>query len=135
MYCTKCGTLAVADAKFCSKCGSPISEGISEIPDAVPSVTASVAKPRKISVIWLYIVGVLLLGTYAALFIPAFTGRSLIPQYGCGSLFWNSLFFYLLWKWRARKGWHGALVGAALGLLAFFVAGFIEGLIRGTTGH
>jgi len=135
MYCTKCGTLAVADAKFCSKCGNPISADITEKHSEAPAVKADIAKPRKLSVVWLFIVGVLLVGADAGgLFIPAFLGHSVNPQSGFYSMVWTGLFFFLLWKRRARKGWHGALVGAAVGVLVFCVASFVEGFMRRGAG-
>lgn len=125
MYCAQCGTLAVVDAKFCSKCGSPMSIDASEKPSEAKSTTTDVAKPRKL---WLYIVGVLLVGTYAAMFLPAFGGQKINPQSTFSSMLWTGLFFYLWWKRRARKGWHGALVGSALGLLVSVAAEVIAGL-------
>lgn len=131
MYCTQCGTLAAVDAKFCSKCGSPISSDASEKPSEALSITTDAVKPRKL---WLYIVGVLLAGTYAAMFLPAFVGQKINPQSTFVSMLWTGLFFYLWWKRRARKGWHGALVGSALGLLASVVAEVIAGLARNAAG-
>ncbi|MBW2035392.1 MAG: zinc ribbon domain-containing protein [Deltaproteobacteria bacterium] len=129
MHCTQCGTLASPDAKFCAKCGSPIGE--TEKPTEAQAVTVVVSKPRAL---WLYIVGILLFGAYAAIFIPAIVGLNINPQVGPGSMFWNGLFFYLWWKRRGRKGWHGALVGSVIGLFAFFAAAFISALIRHGAG-
>jgi hypothetical protein len=130
MYCTQCGTITQPDAKFCSKCGSPISETkkttvISDSPDIV-------LKPKAH---WLYTIGILgvvvaLIGVYAAVFIPAIAGSGINPQSGYGLLFWNGLFFYLIWKRRARKGWHGLLLGFLIGILVFFVASFIGGFSK-----
>ena len=129
MYCTQCGTLASPDAKFCAKCGRRFGEA--EKPTEAPAVSVVASKPKAL---WLYIVGVLLVGAYAAIFIPAFAGENINPQFGPGSMFWTGLFFYLWWKQRARKGWQGALVGSAIGLIAFLAAAFISGLIRHDTG-
>ena len=129
MHCTQCGTLASTDAKFCAKCGSPVSE--TGKPTEAPAVPFVISKPKAL---WLYIVGVLLVGTYAAMFIPAIAGQNINPQSGYGSMLWTSLFFYLLWKRRTRKGWHGALVGSAIGLFVFVAAAFISGLIRHGAG-
>ncbi len=89
---------------------------------------------RKPRIIWLYIVGFLLIGNAAAMFAPAFLGQSFDPMGGLGSMIWTGLFFYLWWKRRARKGWHGALIGTALGLLVGILAGFIEAIMRNVTG-
>ena len=131
MYCSQCGTLLAADAKFCSKCGSTVTAATSKAPSGAASVTLGVAKPR---VLWLYVVGVLLVGTYAAMFLPALAGQTVSPQTGPGSMLWTGLFFYLWWKRRARKGWHGALIGATLGILVFGLAAFIGGFMRSATG-
>jgi hypothetical protein len=68
------------------------------------------------------------------MFIPAIAGQNINPQSGYGSMFWTGLFFYLWWKRRARKGWHGALVGSAVGLFVFSAAAFISGFIRHGAG-
>jgi hypothetical protein len=131
MYCTRCGTLASTDAKFCAKCGSPVSETPSEKPTEAPAAPVVATKPRAL---WLYIAGLLLVGAYAAMFIPAIAGQNINPQSGYGSMLWTGLLFYLWWKRRARKGWHGALVGSAIGLFAFFAAAFISGFMRHGAG-
>jgi hypothetical protein len=135
MYCAQCGTLATADAKFCSKCGNPISAGLSERLSKAPSVTSDDPKPlsmraRVVRAFSLYFAGVLLVGIYAAMFIPAFAGQRINPQSGFYSMLSTGWFFYLWWKRRVRKGWHGALVGAAIGILAFCVAAFVSRLMR-----
>jgi hypothetical protein len=72
-----------------------------------------------------------MVGAYAALFLPAFAGHQLPPSAGPASIFWNWLFFYLFWKRRGRKGWHGGLIGAGVGLVVFVLAAFIGGMVRG----
>ncbi|APG24349.1 hypothetical protein [Syntrophotalea acetylenica] len=73
--------------------------------------------------IWLIIVGVLLILAYAGLFIPAFAGQPINPSAGPGILVWNAWFFFLLWKHFGRRGWVGSLLGALIGVFAFFLAG------------
>lgn len=80
--------------------------------------------------VWLLLLGVLLIGTYAAMLVPALAGLPQNPSAGSSSLLLHSLFLYVLWKQRARTGWHGALIGAGVGVLAFFVAAFIGGMLR-----
>ncbi len=102
---------------------------------AVNANKADIVKPKAFWLrFWIIIVGVLLVGTYAAMFIPAFAGHSVKPQAGYSSMFWTGLFFYLLWKRLARKGWHGALVGVIVGVLVFCVAAFVEGFMRRGAG-
>ena len=129
MHCTQCGLLASPDAKFCSKCGSPI--GAFATPTAV---TLEPTPTKKLSVFWLYLVGLLLVGAYAAVFIPAAAGKEINPQAGTGTFFWTALFFYLLWKRLGRKGWHGTLIGLAVGFFVAFVAAFISASVRHGSG-
>lgn len=127
MYCAQCGTLIAGDASFCSKCGSAVTANQSETLSVAVPIAAELKRPL---LVWLYIVGVLLMGTYAAMFIPAFAGQKVNPQTGTGSMLWTCLFFYLWWKQRARKGWQGALIGVTLGTFVFAAAAFIGGFMR-----
>jgi hypothetical protein len=131
MYCTQCGTLVSIDGKFCANCGSSISGTSTDKPTEVLTVSVTPTMP---GVIWLYIAGVLLVGAYAAMLIPAIAGREISPLSGYSSMLWNSLFFYLWWKRRARKGWHGALIGSAMALFVFFAAAFISSYVRHGSG-
>lgn len=85
-------------------------------------------KPKKI---WLYIVGFLVVGAYAGIFIPIFAGKNIINPASAGysSMFITGLFFYILWKQRSRKGWQGALIGVLIGIIVFTLASFVEGLM------
>lgn len=98
--------------------------------------TATVATankgPKSLGLIF---ASIIIFGTYAALFIPAFSGRPITPQFGFGSIFWNALFFTFLWKRLGRKGRNGAIIGGLIGLLAFFVAVFVSGFVRASGGH
>ncbi|MGC3981885.1 MAG: hypothetical protein QM808_11535 [Steroidobacteraceae bacterium] len=85
----------------------------------------SIKRPR---LIWLLLVGIALVGVYASLFIPAMAGQPQDGQSGISSLLVSSLFFSLWWKRRERS--HGALIGAAIGLLAFILAAFLSGFMR-----
>jgi len=40
------------------------------------------------------------------------------------------LFFYLLWKRKKRKGWHGTLIGVAVCFLIQFGVGLIGAMMR-----
>jgi hypothetical protein len=78
----------------------------------------------------LYILGVLLVCAYALLFFSAAAGQNMSPQWGYGYIFWTALFFYYWCKRRARKGWHGAVVGSIIALVTLFAAAFIVGIVR-----
>lgn len=132
MYCTQCGTLASTDAKFCAKCGNSLNEASSEKTTVCPVVPVGVV--TKPNVLWLFVVAVPLVGTYAAIFIPAFAGQTINPQTGFGSMLWTGLLAHLWWKRRGRKGWNGALIGAAIGFLAFLLPDFISGFMRHGAG-
>lgn len=110
MQCTKCDSLITKDAKFCSKCGNPAS-----------IITISTPK-KKPNPLWLYFVSVMLFGLYASAFIPAMSGKNITGSSINGILVMTTLFFYLLWRNRERKGWHGALIGFTIGFLAALVA-------------
>lgn len=132
MHCNQCSSLAVADAKFCSNCGKPISPVISENSSDAPSVKTVVAKPGKLV---LYVGGALLAFGYAFMFFSAFTGGKLTPELGASATFWTAVWFYYFWKRRALNGWHGALIGTALGLILFVAVAFVYGFMHGATGH
>jgi hypothetical protein len=87
-------------------------------------------RERRSHVIWLLLIGVLLIRVYGAMLVPAFAGLPQAPSAGSSSLIFHSLFFYVMWKMRARIGWHGALIGAGAGLLVFCIAAFIGGMFR-----
>jgi hypothetical protein len=95
MYCVNCGTAADTNGNFCAKCGKPLSKNIAEtIPSA--SQAPSISNPKTPSVLWLYLLGLAILGTYAAAFIPAFAGQRAPPNAGMGFLVWTSLFVWIL---------------------------------------
>lgn len=77
--------------------------------------------------IWLIVVGILLVGDYAGIFIPAASGDPMAPASGYGPPILTGLFLYLLWRQRGEKGWVGALIGVAFGIFVFFVAAFVAG--------
>jgi len=129
MHCIQCGTLAASDAKFCFKCGHIIGR---EISSEVSGSSTAPAKVKPSQSLWLYLFGLLTVGTYAAMFIPAVSGHAINPQATSASMIWTGLFLYLFWKKQARKGWHGALLGIALGLSVSVVATIVSGLMRNT---
>lgn len=88
---------------------------------------AEVVKPLKI---WLFIVGVCIFGTCAAMFIPALAGQPPQLQSVYAALFSNGVFFYLWWKQQGKKPWQGTLIGIFVGLVAFALASFISGVMR-----
>lgn len=94
--------------------------------ESVAVGSASISGPKRI---WLLVVGFLLVGTYASMFIPAFAGQASNPMSAYGSMLWNGLFFYLWWKRRGRNGWHGALLGVFVGVLAFTLSAFVRGFV------
>lgn len=127
MKCTQCGTVASPGTNNCPECGTPIGTSTSDVPSNYPS---SISKDRKLSVVWVWLGGIAVIGAYAALLIPAFAGQIGDAQTGLGVIFWSSIFFLLLWKYRGRKGWHGSLLGFVVGLVLFTAAPVIVGYQR-----
>jgi hypothetical protein len=114
MHCTRCGTLAPADAQFCAKCGNAIVATLVQTEPDASTVTADAPKPKPPRQAWLYVVGALLAVGCAGDLVFAFRGQSPNPQLAYVNLLWGGLFFYLLWKRRGRKGWQGAPIGVAV---------------------
>src|SRR5512145_2583458 len=67
--------------------------------------------------IWLLLVGMALVGIYAAMFVLVYT------EHGVGALafyaasLWHGLFFHLWWRKIGRNPWHGAALGFFIGIL------------------
>jgi hypothetical protein len=66
---------------------------------AAPVEASTVKKPRRTSLVLIILV---LVGTYSALFIPAFSAQTPNAQLGYGAMFWSGVGFYYLWKRRGR---------------------------------
>jgi len=88
-------------------------------------------RPR---IIWSVLLGVAMIGMLGALFIPAAAGIRLDPMTGYHSMIWGSLFFWAVWRYRLKTGWHGGLLGAGVGLLLWMLAVFISGYVRASGG-
>jgi zinc-ribbon domain len=128
MYCTECGAKIADDAKYCQQCGKPIAAAVMTNP---PEQTTSPASGEPTpSPFWLYLLGTLTIGTYAAMLIVGFAGKGVYSQSGLASMLWSSLFFYFLWKRRARRAWQGALIGAVIGIVIFLMAVLISVYMR-----
>ena len=115
MDCAQCGCVLVEGAETCSECGAPVAKPVQK------------KRPR---IIWSVVLGVLFLSACVSLFMPALSGDRLYPRAGYGAIIWGSLFFCATWRYRLRKGWHGALLGAATGLLLMAIAFLTNGYIR-----
>jgi hypothetical protein len=68
--------------------------------------------------VWIVLVAIALIGTYAAVLIPAAAGRPPDPYGLPGMIFWTGLLLFLIWKRMGRSPWQGAVIG---GLVAFAV--------------
>lgn len=100
---------------------------------AIDSITTPVApKPRNKSLryLWLPLVGLALIGDYAASLIPAFAGKPVEPQNNMGVMLVSLLFFCLLWKYLQRRVWVGAIVGFCVAFAVLFAVGFITAVHR-----
>lgn len=89
--------------------------------------TRSTSKANRF---WLIVLGIGMVGVYAALFVPALGGLDIEPKLGISFTLGHVLFFRLWWKQKGRKGWHGALLGLFVGFLMFFLAAFLSGIIK-----
>lgn len=100
--------------------------------DPVTPPTPAAPKPgaSRTQLLVLVLLGLALVGTYAAMFIPALAGQPVNPQTGPGALLWTSVFFYVYWKRRGGPGWRGAVLGAFIGLCVFILAAFVSGYVR-----
>jgi len=96
--------------------------------------TTVVSVPARPKRIWLYLLGVACLGTYAAAFIPAMSGEQPDSKIGPVIVFWTAIFCSFLWRRQGRKGWHGVLVGVLVGILVFALAAFVGGFMRASAG-
>jgi hypothetical protein len=81
------------------------------------------------------LVGVAMIGTYAAVFFPALVGQTPARMGPTGCIVWTGLFFYLWWRLRGRRGWLGFLIGAAIGVVFIILAGVILGYHRAEQSH
>jgi hypothetical protein len=73
------------------------------------------------------LVVIALIGTYAAVLIPAAIGRPPDSTGTLGTIFWSGLLLFLLWKRMDRAPWQGALIG---GLVGFVVVAGASGVAR-----
>jgi len=129
IHCTQCGTSVSTEEKYCAKCGSPVGEVPPERTAEAPVVPEF---PKKPWMLWAYVVAVLSFLVYAAMFIPAMSGKAIGRGSSQGATLITSLLFYLSWRRLDRKGWHGALIGAGVGLAVSSLAHIIYGFMRHT---
>jgi hypothetical protein len=126
MFCTNCGVKSNVEAKYCSNCGAAIASSTDGSSfSAPPTIAASNASERipakRPHVAWLILLIVFLIGAYAGLFIPLAAGQKTPPEAILNCLVLSTIFFWLIWKRGAKAGWHGGLIGAAMGLAIAFV--------------
>ena len=139
MRCEKCGTVAPNDAIFCSKCANRLvaADPSPVIAAAADAASPTSAPPRKPSLAWLYLAAIAWIGAYAAQLVPALGGQPYPKESAVGlNGVWvfAGLFFYVLWKRRGRKGWHGFLIGALIGFFLMVVAEFLRSYARAHAG-
>jgi len=84
-------------------------------------------KKSKLLILGVVILGIFLIGQYAAMYIPAYIGTPPKQISIIGSVLWSSLFFMLLWKLLNMKKIYGFILGATIGLVSFFGASFLSG--------
>jgi hypothetical protein len=107
MNCIQCGAAIEGPSRFCADCRAGVA--------ASPRAGTPPQKPVRL--IWILLVLFGLIGTYAAVLIPAFVGRQPDSTGTLGSIFWTGLLFFLLWKRLDKTPWTGAAIGGVLGFL------------------
>ena len=105
--CIACGKATEGEARFCADCRTGV--------DTSRADAAAAVRSKRISTIWLILVGIAIVGTYAAVLIPALAGKETDSTGILGCLLWTGLFFFLLWKRSDRTPWIGAVIGVAIG--------------------
>lgn len=118
---------------LCRECGAALSAGPAPTKAPEPATTVSVTG-KKPHIVWLYIVGVFLVGTYVATFIPAFAGQKPESAAFNGCVLWTTCFFWLWWKRQGRKGWHGGLIGFGVGFMVGVAAQVIFRMASAAAG-
>jgi hypothetical protein len=90
-------------------------------PEKAVNLESEMPEPRKSLFIWIVIVGIGLVGIFAAILIPAFTGQkpTTNPPVGLYVMLWTGLFFYLMWKQQDKKSWQGTLIGLGVGFFVY----------------
>lgn len=85
-------------------------------------------KPSKWLISGVVLLAIFVIGTYAAIYIPAYVGTPPEPSSLFVSIFWSSLFFVFLWKLLNLKKIYGFIIGVLIGSIipisAAFMAGF-----------
>ena len=115
--CSKCGSVNGSARVNCWNC------------DEASEQDSTNEKPK--SLIWVVLIFIPLIGTYAALLIPAFAGAKINPMGGYGSMLWSGALIAAVWRYRSKNGWVGFGLGAVLGVLVFLLAAFISGFVGG----
>lgn len=113
MNCIGCGTAVEGTRRFCSECNGSSGD------TALGANSHTQSKPPR--VLWLVLVVIAMIGTYAAVLMPALTGSRSDATGMLGCVFWTGLFFFLIWKRSERTPWIGAAIGAVLGLAFVFI--------------
>lgn len=93
------------------------------------------SKPGKLLIVGVVLLGICVIGTYAAMLIPAVNGTNPKPIAGWASIFWSVFFFVMLWKALNKKRYVGLILGLVIGFIAFFVSGFLAGYVNASTRH
>jgi hypothetical protein len=127
MFCSHCGKEVISpEARFCPNCGIEIykaSKDEHQHPEKQSASTnqkstqkSAPTKPLRISGIIFILLFVVSLGIYLAAIIPAFAGNRPSSQgVATGFITWNVILFYILFRWKNKKGWVGGIAGFVFG--------------------
>jgi hypothetical protein len=147
MYCANCGKKMNDSDKYCASCGKEIISSPAEekkpsaetqevsIPsDVSPETGASgqetYVKPKQVSVLWVIVAAVGLIGALAAILIPAFLGSTIPPSSYFGMSVWIGIFTALYGKRKGKSGWRWFFIGfLGIGFTLAFLISFMSAFL------
>jgi len=93
-----------------------------------------VAKVPTRNTMWIKIaiglLAVMSFGQVSAIFLPAITGEAPNPLSLFGSVLWLGLLFMSIWSLKSKKKLNGFMLGALIGFILHFSAGFTVGYLE-----
>ena len=87
-------------------------------------------KRKKLSIIWIILSSLFVIGIYGSLFIPASQGITPQTESITSSALLHSIFLALIWRRTGRKGLNGGIYGAVIGLAVYALAVVLSGAAR-----
>ncbi len=98
-----------------------------------PTIAEPIKQKSNILKLVIGFIGVAVIGSTSAIFIPAFAGSSPDPKSLFSVTLWSGILFSLIWKYRNKRKLTGFIVGLFIGLALSFTASFISGYLQAET--